>query len=411
MTDEAATAAAARGRAGGGAAHRRGDAADGLARVRLRARRRRGALHRRRRSPRGCGSAPPRCPARCATCSTPGCWSRSASRAPGRTCTASTRTTCGARSCWPGCRCCETLGARGRGGGRPGRAGPPRRSAAARDPGVLPVQPRGDGRHDRAVEAPPGLAGLALGWTRRPRDLVGRLGLSRSARQVSRCGSAATAAHHDVVRRAGGGQPDVPVVAAPLHPLQAYGVAPGLPHDRRSATSATCTGKPKPDRPRSRSRSRRPGRGARPPAPGAASGVDPAVVEPVGQHQHVGREPVAADVRDLPGLLGVRRGRARRRPAGPARRSRRRAGRGCTRRTAARRRASGPATGRRRGRRGRGRAAPRAVGDAWRLQPRADRVGVRREHPDPGPGRGPAVPAHQQHPHTGSRPRRRAARP
>ena len=61
--------------------------------------------------------------------------------------------------------------------------------------------------------------------------------------------------------------------------------------------------------------------------------LEPSVVEAVREHQHVGREPVAADVGDLPGLLGRRLRPAPRRAAGRARRSRRRAGRGCRRGT------------------------------------------------------------------------------
>ena len=61
--------------------------------------------------------------------------------------------------------------------------------------------------------------------------------------------------------------------------------------------------------------------------------LEPAVVEPLGQHHHVGREPVAADVRDLPRLLGVAAVSAAR-PVGRARRSRRRDVRGCRRRRA-----------------------------------------------------------------------------
>ena len=64
------------------------------------------------------------------------------------------------------------------------------------------------------------------------------------------------------------------------------------------------------ERPRSRVRSTRPvlvqGSDL-----GGRAGVHPAVVEPLGEHHHVGREPVAAHVGDLPGLRGVRGGERR----------------------------------------------------------------------------------------------------
>ena len=104
-----------------------------------------------------------------------------------------------------------------------------------------------------------------------------------------------------------------------------------------------------------------PGRGAGRASAGRVLGRDPAVVQAVGQHQQVGGEPVAADVRDLPGAARGATRSAPRRSAGPARRSRRRAGRACRRRTPARRSAARPgrlAPAERR--RGRGRAAPRA---------------------------------------------------
>ena len=127
------------------------------------------------------------------------------------------------------------------------------------------------------------------------------------------------------------------------------------PRCRRSAISAAWTGVGNPERPRKWSRSSWPDRWRR--GHGDRSrGVEPPVVEAVRQHQQVAREPVAADVRDLPGLLGMGRARARSRPGGRARRSRRRDGRACRRRTATPRAASATSGGRPAGRRSRGRA-------------------------------------------------------
>ena len=79
----------------------------------------------------------------------------------------------------------------------------------------------------------------------------------------------------------------------------------GAARSRRTAATS-----PRPDRPRRCSRSSRPSRWAS--ATATTDGrVEPPVVEAVRQHQHVGREPVAADVRDLPGQVGVRGGQRR----------------------------------------------------------------------------------------------------
>ena len=64
----------------------------------------------------------------------------------------------------------------------------------------------------------------------------------------------------------------------------------------------------------------------------AASSVDPSVVEPLGQAHEVAREPVAADVRRLPGPLRLEPRRAGpRRAGGRSARSTDRACRGCRR--------------------------------------------------------------------------------
>ena len=250
-------------------------------------------------SPRGSRSARPRCPGRCATCSTPGCWSRSASPAPARTSTASTRTTCGARSCGPAAaagavgaavaEAADLVGPDHRGG---------RRLRETQE--YFRFTPRGDGRMIERWQRQP----VATGG-RPTRTLVDRRGSApRPAGQQLGLPRLAARAPH-VVRRA--------------RDRRAYGGvgagrADAEPGVRRPGGSPPPRGAARPRRPAPRSRTRTGpaagrGRGARRGArrqPRRVRGRDPAVVEAVGQHQHVGREPVAADVRDLPGVLGVR---------------------------------------------------------------------------------------------------------
>ena len=99
------------------------------------------------------------------------------------------------------------------------------------------------------------------------------------------------------------------------------------------------------------------------------------------QHQQVRREPVAADVRDLPGLVRVRRGQRRgdRTPALGAARVVPAVGADAKHRPVVRRQPG--RAGRRPAPPGRGRARSRRSSSTVGLEPRRGRVGVRREDP------------------------------
>ncbi len=144
--------------------------------------------------------------------------------------------------------------------------------------------------------------------TRSPGWCGGATGSPGCARQVS-CATSGPVVRPDPDRPApAGGLEDDPGVGA-----VAAGDRPGgLRRGRSPRAGAAARSRrpapasPSPERPRRWSRSRWPARWA-PATASAGGGIDPAVVEAVRQHQQVAGEPVAADVGDLPGLLGVRR--------------------------------------------------------------------------------------------------------
>ena len=177
---------------------------------------------------------------------------------------------------------------------------------------------------------------------------------------------------------------------------------------RRSATSAACSGVPSPDRPRRWSRSSRPRRWAAGHARRPSRGRAGRSRGRAGRTRPVGREPVAADVRDLPGLRRVGRRPGPPRPDGRARRSRCRAGRAC------RPRSTGSGCGVRPERAAGAERLDVEVVDLVQvvedggLEPGLGVVGVRREDAQPlGRRRPPAGPADQQHPDPWPRPRAR----